>query len=364
MSVLLDSGLLPGTIYVESEFIISGVHGACGPNALAMGESRNAQAYVSTPSVYNRMRAAKRCDANGVSNMSGIEAQAQADGFKTTRRDASAGWRDWCVAQLQAGAVVIYEPSKGQALHDEISGLGMNASGLAYHFNLMVGYWLGGMNSKAGKSLDEGFWMADGDNGAVDTNPGAGSPVINGRARMVNGRRVQFYTRATIAASAPYAFMAVYPKIQIGGQSMAGVPSGWSDDGTTLKAPNGIAVIKGFRNGILHAGESGADIPVPWEADNWPLAPEYTSASIEPGNPAIGAGSRQDFRKGSLGWTESKNVYRIWVGQDVQFYAKALADAKAQIAALQAQVGAGVQLTAAQKADLAAMAGIRAALKA
>ena len=69
------------------------------------------------------------------------------------------------------------------------------------------------------------------------------------------------------------------------------VPSGWSDDGTSLVAPNKVVVVKGFRNFILSQ---------PWEADDWPLAVEYASASVEPWNPAIGPGSRQDFKKGSL----------------------------------------------------------------
>lgn len=86
------------------------------------------------------------------------------------------------------------------------------------------------------------------------------------------------------------------------------IPAGWSDDGTTLKAPNGVPVVKGFRTFVL--GQN-------WLDYDWPLAPEYTSDSIEPGNPAIGAGSRQEFRLTSLGYTTSKGVYRIWVGQDI-----------------------------------------------
>jgi hypothetical protein len=119
------------------------------------------------------------------------------------------------------------------------------------------------------------------------------------------------------------------------------IPSGWSDDGQTLTAHNKMTVVKGFRNEVLAGG---------WDADDWPLAVEYTSDSIEPGNPSIGAGSRQDFRKGSLGWTESKGVYRIWVRQDLQAYARMLADARAQIAALQGELQQGEKAEAAVRA--------------
>ena len=82
-------------------------------------------------------------------------------------------------------------------------------------------------------------------------------------------------------------------------------PTGWKDDGKTLIAPNGIPVVHGFRDYVL------AHI---WDANNFPLAPEQviSSGSIEPGNAAIGPGSRQDFRLSSLGWTTTRNVYVIY----------------------------------------------------
>ena len=109
------------------------------------------------------------------------------------------------------------------------------------------------------------------------------------------------------------------------------VPSGWKDDGKTLVAPNGIPVVRGFRDYVLaHA----------WATNNWPLAPEQvvTSGSIEPGNASIGPGSRQDFRVTSLGWTEARNVYVIYVGQDVQALTHQLAAANQHISQLEAQV--------------------------
>ena len=115
------------------------------------------------------------------------------------------------------------------------------------------------------------------------------------------------------------------------GETTMTVPSGWKDDGKTLLAPNGIPVVQGFREYVL--GHS-------WDAHNWPLAPEQvtTSGSIEPGNASIGPGSRQDFRLTSLGWTETRNVYVIYVGQDIQALGRQLSAANARIAQLEAQI--------------------------
>jgi hypothetical protein len=121
-----------------------------------------------------------------------------------------------------------------------------------------------------------------------------------------------------------------------GGSEQVGIPDGWHDDGKTLQAPNGVAVVKGFREWILAN---------PWDANDLPLAVERTLPSIEPGNPAIGAGSRQDFRMTSLGWTTSKNVYKIWVGQDILAL-------QAQVSQLQAQLA---QATTTPAVDLAAL---------
>lgn len=134
-----------------------------------------------------------------------------------------------------------------------------------------------------------------------------------------------------------------------------GVPTGWKDDGTTLTAPNGVKVIRGFRAYVL-ANK--------WDKSNWPLVAEYSSNSIEPGNPSIGAGVRQDFRWMSLGWTEAKDVYVIWTGQDFLALRQQLADALKMVEDLKAHASnpAAVVLTPQQKEDLANMAALRTTL--
>jgi hypothetical protein len=112
------------------------------------------------------------------------------------------------------------------------------------------------------------------------------------------------------------------------------VPSGWKDDGKTLVAPNGVPVIKGFRDYVL-------GYPGGWEAANWPLAAEQhiiAPESIEPGNSAIGPGARQDFRWRSLGWTATRPAYVIWTGQDIRALEQQLAAAHQHVAQLEAQV--------------------------
>jgi hypothetical protein len=104
-----------------------------------------------------------------------------------------------------------------------------------------------------------------------------------------------------------------------------------ADDGKALVAPNGVPVVRGFRDYIMART---------WAADDWPLAAEQVivSGSIEPGNAAIGPGSRQDFRLTSLGWTQAKNVYVIYVGQDIRALEQQLAAANAHVAQLEVQI--------------------------
>lgn len=330
-NVLLANGLLPGTVYVDSEFLLEGVHGGCGPNTADMAESYGEQRYIGMRPVYNRMRAANRCDANGVTQMGKIAAQAQADGFRIAR--LSGGWKSFAIDRLREGAPVAYEPSRGQALKDLLTGSGMNAQDLAYHFNLMVGYWPGGKNAKANKDLPEGFWFADGDNGAVDSNPGANAPTANGRKRMANGRLVVFYSAANVLASGPYDMTAIYPKVTIAPPNTLPVmPAayaalladpdiralGWKygsyNGEPALISPEGIPVYRGFADWLCgHGWAIKGDF-----ADNLPLGPEELRAQVEAWNIVHGKGTVQTFHKMRLCWSQSENrSYAMWLGDAV-----------------------------------------------
>lgn len=94
---------------------------------------------------------------------------------------------------------------------------------------------------------------------------------------------------------------------RIGGINM-GVPTGWHDDGTTLTAPNGHKVVKGFREWVLSHN---------WEAGNWPLEDERGTPQLEDSNPGLGGGSQQIFRWAMLGYTTSRGVFEEWLGQEL-----------------------------------------------
>jgi hypothetical protein len=87
------------------------------------------------------------------------------------------------------------------------------------------------------------------------------------------------------------------------------IPAGWQDDGTTLLAPNGLKVVLGFREYILHDPT--------WEADNWPLENERGSSQLEVSNPTLGEGTQQMFRKTMLEWTPTRGSFKGWVGQEL-----------------------------------------------
>src|SRR5579859_1256667 len=135
-----------------------------------------------------------------------------------------------------------------------------------------------------------------------------------------------------------------------------GVPSGWHDDGKTLLAPNGVPVILGFRDWILSH---------PWDANDLPFGPEQQHLpNIEYGDPQAGAGSRQDFRMTSLGWTPSKNVYKIWVGRDLQALEARIGQLQNELAKAAATPAAPAVDLAGLKADAATIAAALAPLEA
>jgi hypothetical protein len=93
------------------------------------------------------------------------------------------------------------------------------------------------------------------------------------------------------------------------GQWMPGgfmaIPTGWTDNNSTLTAPNGIKVVLGFRDYILSH---------PWDAGNIPLETEYHASPVLLHNAGIGDGQRQVFRDGMLWYTAAKGV--VWEPYD------------------------------------------------
>ena len=321
--------LCGGTIWSESEFTTNETHfNKCGENMQAMLQSWATQKYRSTTDVYNAMRKANRCDVDGTSTMGQQVAQAKADGFKVdylatdTSMDEN-DWRAFLFNHLPNEAVGI-EVANGQALKDELSGLGEDATNLKYHFITIFGHHDGGVSPHAGKTLPAGWWAADGDSYVNNTHSSSGWN------RHLGGHTLCFYSEETLRAAKPCAALAMYPKATIPtGETQMGVPSGWTDDGTTLTAPNGKVVVHGFRDWVLTHN---------WDRHNVPEANEQTVSQCVLSNPVHGAGVVQFFRDCQLSWTQKENVWLVYTGNEAM-YLRAQHDAlTAQVTALQTQL--------------------------
>jgi hypothetical protein len=104
------------------------------------------------------------------------------------------------------------------------------------------------------------------------------------------------------------------------------IPEGWHDDGTTLTAPNGHHVIKGFREYLLTRE---------WPAANWPLEDEHHLTPLEVSNPSLGGGSQQIFRWTVLEWTPQRGVFEMWTGQELLALRALIDDLQDRLAHLQ-----------------------------
>jgi hypothetical protein len=308
---------MPGIYWTESEF--DGQYATCGPNSLAMAVCWAEQRYIGDPSagrtatevIYHRMVSAGRCDAAGASTGAGLEAQANADGYHTWRH----GFQDpipqdeWLAIlkqRLAEPAVAVMEISHGAALGNALTRHGEDAGpDLAYHYICICKYHPGGWSSIAAMDLPEGFWVADGDS---DDN----NPIVSGqRTRVRGGNTLQFYTVSTLAAARPCELLVVYPKGVVG-------MADWTDDGTTLTAPNGNKVVRGFRQWIRSHD---------WDPDDLPLENEHADGND---------GSAQLFTKSQLTWDPQNGVRRAALGNNWQAAEQTIADLKAQVADLAA----------------------------
>lgn len=137
----------------------------------------------------------------------------------------------------------------------------------------------------------------------------------------------------------------------VGGvQPMAnGVPSGWSDDGTTLRSPSGVPIVLGFRDYVLANN---------WDAANVPLGPQYYTQLLEQFNQELGDGDQIVFLYGDmLGYPHNPQgamaglkdkVIHEWAGKELnltrdlvaKYYplAKQIPDLQAQLASLTQQL--------------------------
>lgn len=85
-----------------------------------------------------------------------------------------------------------------------------------------------------------------------------------------------------------------------GGGGMAGIPNGWTDDGSKLCAPNGHCFVLGFRGWMLSGAPIDPYYDVPLEDE------EYPQQVLAHGN--YGPGSAQHTVGGYLWFTQAKGV--------------------------------------------------------
>lgn len=133
------------------------------------------------------------------------------------------------------------------------------------------------------------------------------------------------------ACPGPYPFDRMRNYLNGGQQPMSNTPSGWSDDGHTLKAPNGTPVVLGFRDHVLTSN---------WDASNWPLEAEHHASPVEQSHPSLGGGQVQTFRWKRLEFTASSGIIEGWLGLELVWYQQQHALLVAQVAALQAEITA------------------------
>lgn len=148
--------------------------------------------------------------------------------------------------------------------------------------------------------------------GNITSGPWAGNVWVRDTVAVSGGYPPSTKRPYDIAKMQYVSLTAVTPSWLRGDTSMTfTVPSGWTDDGTTLTAGNGVQVKAGFRQYIgTH----------PWDPADVPLAPESNVNPVEMGYSQPGgndAGSRLICMYSELCWTTSRGVYRASVGREL-----------------------------------------------
>lgn len=255
-----------------------------------------------------------QASANGSEPLSSIASWLASVGINHTNygysEPPSFDWRGM-LARWGGIKPITFEYAKTSA------GLVGDEAGVGYHFNTCLGW---------DPEADLGLF-ADGDN------------VVE----REGGTALVRYTLANLDAAQVCGMLV--GEYELGGV-MTTVPSGWSDNGTTLSAPGGAASVgTGFRTYILeHA----------WEADDVPIGPETDVAEVEIANDTHGAGTVQYFRYSALIWSRSEDqIYRSWVGREAMVMRGQIATLQQQMASVQANLQAAQQQRDALSAQLA-----------
>jgi hypothetical protein len=113
------------------------------------------------------------------------------------------------------------------------------------------------------------------------------------------------------------------------------VPSGWTDNGTELIAPNKHYLVKGFRDHVLNAPA--------WNANDEPLEEEQIVAHTCLQMTNAGAGTRQLTVSHLLAWSATGGVNEIPAGREIAACYNLIASQAKEIATLQALPAAQLQ---------------------
>lgn len=174
------------------------------------------------------------------------------------------------------------------------TNLPFNESGVHYHFVCLLA-----------KIRADTFLMANGDD--VDALAGNVHPPLR---EVTFDQLVAAHLCAVIVVNLPI------------GSGVMGIPSGWTDDGTTLIAPNKVPVIGAIRDFVLAHN---------WDPSNEPVVPEHPQHPMELGNAAIGDGKQQEFNANVVEWSPTYNngaPFFMWCGRELQLTRLAYNDAK------------------------------------
>lgn len=288
----------------------AGFHGTCGECALEVADAacNHRKADLNDMvAITHEMQAHGGAGANGASTLYSLAREAERRGLPIlTEWDYAEPFpHDWHTLLLQNNGKnpIILQLANGQALTDVETGAA-DEVGLKYHFIVILG------------GQPDGYVANDGDNPQVSA-------------------RFQVYSYGVLANAVICGLLMLQP---LASPTPVTLPTGWTDDPATqtLTSPKGVVVVRGFRDQLLFKD------PTLFARLGLPLKPEYSSASVEPGNPSIGPGVRQDFQMGSLGWTQSRGVYVIWVGQDIQALEAQIASLKAQLSNAEGKITAAL----------------------
>lgn len=173
----------------------------------------------------------------------------------------------------------------------------------------------------SGVTADDNFLVRDPANCTDLYNPNSLRPG----PRKYDASRLQIWTATVVVPPwRPRPPAGFDPKKE----SLMITPAGWHDDGTTLTAPNGHKVIRGFRQRIL------GDLN--WNPANQPQEEEYHTDQVLLHNASVGPGQRQTFRDGEFWYTDKLGVvWEPFLGLEIKAAYDTIAALMGQLAKVQ-----------------------------